>query len=798
MNIREVIRELRTKLPDYLAEHFPTVDMGKNFCCVSPTHDDTTPSMSRLPDGETLYCHGCHIHYDIFTLANQVEDYPSSGVDFYIKTVPALAKKYGLELEETLVTEEQAQKGLFHKLVHQASLVLQEIGTTDLSQTRGLSDKTAKEYGILTVPSYQEFIQRVVGYKGATKDLLESALDFKPTVFGPRCLTITIHDPSGNPVGFAARNFDYERGTSHSKKYDSTRSTSIYVKGNCLYGYHKAKKQAKHKLFVIESQLDCALLHQAGLHNVVAIQGSSITPGQLTLIEKLAPDSVVLFLDNDKAGIQSTLKIIEDSISGKMQIRISVLKYPDGVSDPADFLSKLGVTDIIKADVVSSFDYNIEHLWKTRQPDTEEEVVELSDKMAKVIASEPSHFRRQGMAKTLAKLSNFPLSTVHAQIEACASAKTTAFQSQMERINRTAVQSLQRTDGLGLVHVLREKLEQAEEIYSAFSQDDNTRPTQMVVDVLDGIQNPGSNKTRPAYLSTGHSHFDMTFGGIPASGLFVGVLARSSSGKSSLLVDIIPRLLAANPNLLVLFHTLDDPIQVVMQRMVSNVSSLSSSIILNTRRSHTDQAKVMSAAAHINALVKNGRLDIRDGNFGYSLTYAEQWAKSARDRNPDRQILYVCDSLYDTFIDKSDGRAKIETALTHLKVRICQKLGVGAICTIEPRKTYDDRARLTKEDCKESSKIELSAHALWIVHNGVPPGRISEIPEETRRAASWTDSFGDEQPILEVEIAKDKTHGPGIWRLEFSPSCTQLRSISCTRGTPKMMPIKRPASGFSV
>ena len=148
--------------------------------------------------------------------------------------------------------------------------------------------------------------------------------------------------------------------------------------------------------------------------------------------------------------------------------------------------------------------------------------------------------------------------------------------------------------------------------------------------------------------------------------------------------------------------------------------------------------------------------------------------------------------MYNTWIDNYGIREKVETASKHLKIKIAHRLGISALCTIEPRKGDGSQRRLTKSDAKETGKLEMDAHAFWILHNGMPPGRETEIPTSTGRESNWLSTTGKEKPYVEVEIAKDKDHGEGLWRLKFDPEIFQFEEESCQRGIPrqKLIPIQ--------
>jgi len=72
-----------------------------------------------------------------------------------------------------------------------------------------------------------------------------------------------------------------------------------------VYNLHQAKMYAKDQgLIIVEGFFDCMRLHQAGIPNVVALMGSSLSEEQLSLIaDAVGPQGkVTLMFDEDDAG----------------------------------------------------------------------------------------------------------------------------------------------------------------------------------------------------------------------------------------------------------------------------------------------------------------------------------------------------------------------------------------------------------------------------------------------------------------------------------------------------------------
>lgn len=806
MEIQDTIRALRERVSDYLSDKFPEraeqIRNRKQFRCINPEHQDDTPSMHVNPDGMRVRCFGqCARSMDIFDLADMFEELPSTGTEFYSKTVPTLAARYGIACPEVRITEQQAEKGRMLRVLTNALIVLKETMTLEHAKTRGLSEETCQKYGIGTIASYDDFIKKVVTAGSCDEEYLHKVLGFKPSVFRHDRLTITLLDKNGNPIAFSARFMDYKKPTEEEvkeaeltgrplpKKYDCTRGNLVFDKENWLYGYNVARGVKQSSLYVVEGQLDCALCHQAGLPNTVALNGTAFTKGHVGLIEDLGYSNIVLALDADDAGVKTTLKIIESNFSGTGRFRLSVINYKDGHKDPAEVIQKGGAQAFKALETKSSFDFYLDQSWLRNTPQTEDELSAFCENMCRIAASEPSEFRRRQMAKKLSEVSKHPLSLIQSAIDTQVGIRTGKFETSMDNLRRDAMRKLQKADSFGVLSTLRSMNDAAEQAYSQFSKDDGVKPARVVIDVLDKIEQGGSTYATSRFIKLGHPAYDAAFDGIMPAVMTV-LLANSSSGKSSFIGDAIPRILQANPDVSVLYHTTDDPVDIALFRMVCSLGQLDGDLVRADKLTDQERKRRSRVATHLKQLQADSRFEIRDSSSGYTLTYAERWIEGFKDRNPDRRILYICDNLFNTWISSDDVRAKVETAINHVKVRIAQRLDVAALCTVEPRKQDVGsfaKARLTKADAKETAGIELKAHAFWILHNGAPPGRPSEIPPNLGRSPVWTDHNGDDKPIVELEIAKDKAHGEGLSRFQFDPASYHFKEISCQRGTPKQI-----------
>ena len=85
--------------------------------------------------------------------------------------------------------------------------------------------------------------------------------------------------------------------------------------------------------YMVEGYADVISMHQAGITNVVASSGTSLTEEQIKLISHFTKNLTLLY-DGDPAGIKASLRGIDMVLAKDMNVRVVLL--PDG-QDPDDF-----------------------------------------------------------------------------------------------------------------------------------------------------------------------------------------------------------------------------------------------------------------------------------------------------------------------------------------------------------------------------------------------------------------------------------------------------------------------------
>jgi DNA primase len=150
-----------------------------------------------------------------------------------------------------------------------------------------------------------------------------------------------IHSVSGRVLGFGGRTLITDKKIA---KYFNSPESVIYNKSEILYGLYFAKGDIikYDNCFLCEGYTDVISLHQAGLVNVVASSGTSLTKDQIKLIRRYTQNITILY-DGDSAGIKASFRGIDLILEEGMNVK--VVLFPDG-EDPDSFAKKSSTSEL--------------------------------------------------------------------------------------------------------------------------------------------------------------------------------------------------------------------------------------------------------------------------------------------------------------------------------------------------------------------------------------------------------------------------------------------------------------------
>ncbi len=337
-NITETVRN-SADIVRVVSAYVSLKGSGNSLKGLCPFHSEKTPSFTVNRDKQLFYCHGCKTGGDVFSFVMQVEKVS------FPEAVRFVAETCGITVPESTGLDDRKfeERKQFFEIYERASAYYQRmLATDDAAAAREVLNKRAIQ---------QSFAERFqLGFAPASgllnhlrlKDPATSGLfirNERGEIYERfrRRLIFPIWDERGRTIAFGGRAL----ATDAQPKYLNSAESLLYSKSNVLYALHFARNAAQKaaRIVVVEGYFDCLSLHQAGIDNVVASCGTSLTPQQIAIMARYVPE-VVMNYDPDAAGQNAMRRSIDLLLEKGLRIRI--LKLTGGL-DPDDFVRKEGV-----------------------------------------------------------------------------------------------------------------------------------------------------------------------------------------------------------------------------------------------------------------------------------------------------------------------------------------------------------------------------------------------------------------------------------------------------------------------
>lgn len=325
---------------------------GANYLGLCPFHNERTPSFTVSPSKEIFKCFGCGKSGNTISFIMEHEKLS------YVEALRWLATRYNIEVEETESTPEQklqqhtseslyiinqfAQQFYAEQLFHTETG--QEVGLSYLKE-RGYSEDTIKKFGLGYAPDQRDALAKKAIAKQYNSELLQKAglvvvrNDVLVDNYRDRII-FPVHNNSGKVIGFGARLI---KNNDKAPKYINTPENELYLKSKILYGTYFARHAVDKvdECLLVEGYTDVLSLHQAGIENVVASGGTSLTQDQLRLIKKYSKNLTIIY-DGDAAGVKAALRGLDMALEESLNVKLVLI--PDK-EDPDSYVRKLGANE---------------------------------------------------------------------------------------------------------------------------------------------------------------------------------------------------------------------------------------------------------------------------------------------------------------------------------------------------------------------------------------------------------------------------------------------------------------------
>ncbi len=326
---------------------------GQNFTGLCPFHSEKTPSFAVHPVKQIYHCFGCGAGGDVFKFVMEMDKIT------FPESVRAVAEKCGIAIprakERTPEERQQNQQRTSLVELHReaAAFFLQQLNSTPEGRAakaylldRGLDSDAMARFGIGFAPSGGEALLRAFKQKYPEKVLEASGLfsrDQNGRLFDRfrRRVMFPIANDSGKIVAFGGRALGDDL-----PKYLNSPETPIYTKSNILYHLDRAKEALRQRDFavLVEGYMDAIAVARAGISNVVASCGTSLTEPQVKLLNRFTRRIIVNY-DPDTAGQAATERSLTILLEQGAEVR--VLALPGG-KDPDSFIRSEGAAAYTK------------------------------------------------------------------------------------------------------------------------------------------------------------------------------------------------------------------------------------------------------------------------------------------------------------------------------------------------------------------------------------------------------------------------------------------------------------------
>jgi DNA primase len=402
---------------EVVGSYLPLKRAGANFVALCPFHKEKTPSFNVNPQKQIFHCFGCHKGGDVFKF---VQEYENIG---FTEAVRRLAERAHLPLEQEQDDGQRQQRFVKETLLHIHEAITQRWQTAlandaagqiarDYLHKRGVPDEAVQLFRLGYAPDAWDDTVNWAKSKGYEPALVEQAgLIIRKEETGHHYdrfrgrLIFPICDEQGRIIGFSGRVLS---GDEKTAKYVNSPETPIFTKGRVFFGLDKAKRALldASRAVICEGQLDLIACHMAGVHNVVAPQGTAFTADHARILKRYV-DEVILCFDADTAGQSAAVRVQDSLLASGLAIRVATLPAPH---DPDSFIKASGAAAFheLLAQAKEFFDFYLDHLCATNDVATDKGQMAVVRAMAAMVQKTSDTVLADKYAqKTAMKLASF-------------------------------------------------------------------------------------------------------------------------------------------------------------------------------------------------------------------------------------------------------------------------------------------------------------------------------------------------------------------------------------------------------
>jgi DNA primase len=306
---KESLEKLREKIDlfEVISSHVEFKKQGASYKALCPFHEEKTPSFMMQRGDKHYHCFGCGAHGDAIQFIMH-----HLRVSFG-EAVESLAEKFNSPLVLVDKKEERGvDKGLLREALEIASLFYHfyllhsEEGREALEylERRGISLPFIERFEVGLAPQTPGLFRKVMNSRRIDEEVLLGAgligKEGRQDFFRDR-ITFPIKNAMGSVIGFSARKY---KEKTFGGKYINTPETALFKKSRTLFGLHFSRERIakERKAIIVEGQIDCLKLIEAGFNYTVASLGTAFGSEHVQDLHNLGCLQALLLFDGDEAG----------------------------------------------------------------------------------------------------------------------------------------------------------------------------------------------------------------------------------------------------------------------------------------------------------------------------------------------------------------------------------------------------------------------------------------------------------------------------------------------------------------
>jgi DNA primase len=336
----------QVRIEDVVGEYVKLRKSGPSrYMGLCPFHSEKTPSFTVHVVHQFYKCFSCGAGGDVVKFVMEKD-----GLSFW-EALKQLAERYGIPLPKRsqYSDEDSRLRGAafeVHEMAQEAFRANLESAAGEPARVylarRGVTPETIAQFGLGYAERSGQALVRTFGKRNFSSAQMEQS-----GLVGKRQdgswydrfrnrLMFPIHNESGKVIAFGGRAL----AADDEPKYLNSPETAIYKKSQVLYNLHRAKEtiRKQDRVILVEGYMDAIGVTAAGIANVVASCGTSLTSQQVQAMKRHSVRIAVNF-DPDAPGANAAERSIGLLLEEGMQVRIVEL---DGGLDPDEYCRDRG------------------------------------------------------------------------------------------------------------------------------------------------------------------------------------------------------------------------------------------------------------------------------------------------------------------------------------------------------------------------------------------------------------------------------------------------------------------------